>query len=56
MGGHLVEFTALLVEAEPPAFALGVVVFDPHADDGGNAGEAEDNDGDQGPVAEHDEV
>ena len=50
VGGHLVELAALLVEAEPPPLAVGVVVLDLHAEDGGDAGEAEDHDADEGPV------
>ncbi len=56
MGGDLVEFAAFLVEAEPPAFAVGVVVIDLHAEHGGDPGEAEDHDGDQSAVAETDQA
>ena len=54
VGGHLVELAAFLVEANPPAFAVLVVVLDLHADDGADAGEAVDHDADERPVAEAD--
>ena len=54
VGGQLVELAALLVEPEPPPLAVGVVVLDLHAEHGRDAGEAEDHDADEGPVAEPD--
>ena len=56
VGGHVVLLAAFLLEAEPPAFALGVVVLDAHGDDGSDAGEGEEHRPDQGPVAEADKV
>ena len=56
MGGHFVEFPALLVQPEPPAFAVAVVVLDSHVDHGGNAGEAVDHDADQGPISKSNDV
>jgi hypothetical protein len=50
---HVVALATLLVEAKPPAFALRVVVFDAHADDGADAGEAVDHHADEGAVARH---
>ena len=52
MGGDLVAFAALLVQAEPGATALGVIVLDLHRQGGADAGEAEHHNGDQCPVAE----
>ena len=54
MGGDFVEFAAFLVQADPPALAVRVVVLDLHAEDGRDAGEAVDHDRDQGPVAKAD--
>ena len=54
VGGHLVPLAALLVQAEPGPRALGVIVLDLHAEGGADAGEAEDHDADQGPVAQAD--
>src|SRR5277367_5010314 len=39
MRRHLMPFAAFLMQPDPPAFALGVVVFDAHGDD--------DRDGDE---------
>src|SRR5260221_255094 len=38
---HLMSFAAFLMQADPPAFALGVIVLDTHGDDGADAGEGE---------------
>ena len=52
VGGHVVELAAFLVEAEPPALAVLVVIFDAHVDRGGDAGEAENHEPYECPVAE----
>jgi hypothetical protein len=39
MHRHLVLFAALFVQPHPGSFALGVIIFDPHSDDGADAGE-----------------
>ena len=51
VGGHLVPLAAFLVQAEPGPAAFGVIILDLHAEGGADAGEAEDHDGDQCPVA-----
>ena len=51
VGGHLVPLAAFLMQAEPCPPAFGVIILDLHAEGGTDAGEAEDHDGDQGPVA-----
>ena len=51
VGGHFVVFPAFFVQPERVAFALLDIVLDVHADDGADAGEAEEHDGDQCPVA-----
>lgn len=35
---HLMPLAALLMQADPPALALGAVVLDAHGDDGADAG------------------
>ena len=52
MGRHGVLLAALLVQADPPALALGVVVLDPHGDGGADAGEGVGHQRDQRPVAQ----
>lgn len=47
MRGDFVELAAFLVEPKPVAFAVRVEVFDVHADDGADGGEAEDHHGDE---------
>jgi len=37
MRRHLMALAAFLMQTNPPALALGVVVLDPHGDDGANA-------------------
>ena len=54
MRRHLMPLAAFLVQANPPALALGVVVLDAHGDDGADAGEGEGHDGNQRPVAQPD--
>jgi hypothetical protein len=36
---HFVALAAFFVEADPPAFAVGKIIFSPHGDDGADAGE-----------------
>jgi len=36
---HFVALAAFLVQTDPPTFALGVVILDPHGDDGANPSE-----------------
>ena len=38
MRRHLMALATFLMETDPPALALGVVVLDPHGDDRANAG------------------
>ena len=51
VGGHFVAFSAFFVQPEPVAFALLKRVLDVPADDNADAGEAEEPDGGQCPVA-----
>jgi len=51
---HLMPLAAFLMQADPPALALGVVVLDVHGDDSADAGEGEGHDADQRPVAQPD--
>ena len=55
VGGHLVPLAALLVQAEPGPAAFQVIILDPHAEGGADAGEGIDHDADQGPVAQADQ-
>jgi len=48
MGRDGVPLAAFFVEADPPPLALREVVVAGHADDGADAGEAVDQDADQG--------
>jgi hypothetical protein len=36
MRRHFVALAAFLVDADPPAFAIGKIILDPHRDDGAN--------------------
>ena len=56
MGGHFMEFPALLVQPEPPAFAVTIVVLDAHVDHGGDPGKAVDHDCDQGSISKSNDV
>jgi hypothetical protein len=56
MGKHFGVFATFLVQAEPAAFALLEIILDVHADNGADAGEAEEHDGAQGTVALVDRV
>jgi hypothetical protein len=55
MRRHLVDLAAFFVEAQPPAFAVGEVIFDAHADRCADAGEAEGHQRDQRAVAQADD-
>ena len=48
-------FATFLVQSEPHAASLRVVVIDVHADGRGDAGEAVDHDGDECPVSQADD-
>jgi hypothetical protein len=52
---HLVALAAFLVEADPPALAVGEIIVDPHRHDGADAGEGVGHDADQGAVAQADQ-
>jgi hypothetical protein len=54
MGWHLVLLAAFLVQSDPPALALGIVVLDIHVKRGGNAGEGVDQQRNQRAVAQAD--
>ena len=54
MRRHLMPLAAFLMQPDPPALALGVVVLDAHGDDGADAGKGEGHHGDQRPVAQPD--
>ena len=56
MGRHFVLLAALLVEAEPVAFALRVVVFHRHGDHGTDSGKRKKHRGQERPVAQADQV
>jgi hypothetical protein len=49
---HLVLLAAFLVEADPPALAVGEVVLDPHGDDSADASEGVGHDADQRAIAQ----
>jgi hypothetical protein len=49
--GHFVALAAFLVQADPPRLALGVVILDPHRDDGADPGKGRGHDRNQRPVA-----
>ena len=55
MRRHFMALAAFLVKTDPPAFALGVIVFDAHADDRANAGKGESHYGNQRPVMHADQ-
>jgi hypothetical protein len=50
------KFPALFMEAKSPALSLGMVIFDPYADDRAQAGEAVYHDADEGPIPEPDDM
>jgi len=52
MRRHLMPLAAFLMQADPPALALGVVVLDAHGDDRTDAGEGEGHHGNQRPVTQ----
>jgi hypothetical protein len=52
---HFVALAAFLVEADPPALAIGKIILDPHRHDGADAGEGVGHHADQGAVAQADE-
>jgi arginase family enzyme len=54
MRRHLMPLAAFLMQTDPPALALGVVVLDAHADDRANAGEGERHDAYQRAVTQAD--
>ena len=55
VSGHFMEFSALLVQANPPAFAIGVIVVDIHAKHCRDASEAEDHRRNERPIAKADD-
>ena len=55
MAGDFMELPALFVEAQPAAFALGVVVLDEHSDRGGHPRETVEHGGDERTVAQSDQ-
>ena len=55
MRRHLVALAAFLMQTDPPAFAVGEIILDPHGDDGTDAGEGVGHDTDQGAVAQPDQ-
>lgn len=55
VAGDLVKLPALLVEPQPSAFALRVVVLDEHADHGGYSGEAVEHRRDERAVSQADD-
>ena len=56
VGGHLVEFATLLVQADPGALAVLVVVRHAHPHNSRDAGEGVDHRGDQSAVAQAHQV
>lgn len=55
VGRHVVALAALLVKAEPPAFAVLVVIIDLHTHDGAHAGEGVAHQADNGAIAQADD-
>jgi hypothetical protein len=55
MRRHFVALAAFLMQPDPPALALGVVVLDAHGDDGPDTGKGERHHGNQRPVAQADQ-
>lgn len=55
MAGHLIDLAILLVEAEPPAFCLRVIILNLQADDRAHTRKGERHDGDQRAIAQTDE-
>ena len=53
---HLVVLTALLVQAKPPALALGEVVLDPHGERRADTRKAVDQHTDERPIAKADQA
>ncbi len=51
---HLMALAAFLVQTDPPALALGIVVLDAHGDDRADAGEGEGHHRDQRTIAQAD--
>ena len=51
---HFMPLDAFLTQPDPPAFAVGVVVFDAHGDDSADAGEGEGHHANQRAVAQPD--
>jgi hypothetical protein len=51
MRRHLVALPAFFMQAHPPALAFGVIVFDPHRNDGADACEGKGHHRDQRPIA-----
>jgi hypothetical protein len=49
---HLVTLASFLLQPDPPALAVGEVVFDAHRDDGADAREGLDHDADQRTAAQ----
>ena len=54
MRRHLMPLAAFLMQSDPPALALRVVILDAHGDDGADAGKGEGHDTDQRPIAQAD--
>jgi hypothetical protein len=52
---HFVALAAFLVEADPPALAVGEIILDPHRHHGADAGEGVGHHADQGALAQTDE-
>src|ERR1039457_4205546 len=52
MAGHFIDLTVFLVETQPPAFLLRIVILDGERDDGPDAGEGVRHHGDDGAVAQ----
>lgn len=52
VAGHFVELAVFLIELEPTAFCLRVVIFDGQRDNRANAGEGVRHPGDDGAIAQ----
>ena len=52
MRPHLMALATFLMETNPPALAVGVVILGAHGDDHADAGEREGHHRDQRPIAE----